>query len=67
LGSSVERWTNDIGPSDAMRWLSEDGADYGCARSTATNPGTTSCAPKRSMTAARPCMPTPPRTRGCND
>src|SRR5262245_15514851 len=37
----------------------------GCARSTATNPGTTNCVPKPAITAALPCTPTPPRTRGC--
>ena len=37
----------------------------GCARSTATNPGTTNCAPKPSITAAHLCMPTPPRIQGC--
>src|ERR1044072_5749448 len=37
----------------------------GCARSTATNPGTTSCAPKRSITVALPCTPTPRRIQGC--
>ena len=36
----------------------------GCAGSTATSPGTSSCAPKRSTTAARPCTPTLHRTRG---
>src|SRR5262245_56536653 len=37
----------------------------GCARSTATNPGTTNCAPKRSITAARPCTPTRRTIQGC--
>src|SRR3954470_2830050 len=36
------------------------------ARSTATSPGTTNCAPRRSITAARPCTPTPRTTRGCS-
>src|SRR4051794_23712541 len=36
------------------------------ARSTATSPGTTNCAPKRSITAARPCTPIPRTTRGCS-
>ncbi len=36
-----------------------------CARSTATNHGTTNCAPSRSMTAARPCMPTLRTIPGC--
>ena len=36
----------------------------GCARSTGTSPGTTSCAPEPSITAARACTPTPRTTRG---
>src|SRR5215217_1776205 len=38
----------------------------GCARSTATNPGTTNCAPKRSIRAARPCTPTLRTIQGCS-
>src|SRR5262245_55345266 len=38
----------------------------GCARSTATNPGTTNCAPKRSITAARACTPTRRTIQGCS-
>ena len=38
----------------------------GCARSTATSPGTTSCAPTPSTTAAPPCTPTRRTTRGCS-
>ena len=38
----------------------------GCARSTATSPGTTSCAPRPSITAALPCTPTPRTIRGCS-
>src|SRR5829696_4472426 len=37
----------------------------GYARSTATNPGTTNCAPKPSIAAARPCTPTPRTIQGC--
>ena len=38
----------------------------GCARSTATNPGTTNCAPKPSITVARPCTPTLRTIQGCS-
>jgi Protein of unknown function (DUF2637) len=38
----------------------------GCARSIATNPGTTNCAPKPSNTAARPCTPTQRTIQGCS-
>ena len=38
----------------------------GCARSTATSPGTTNCAPKPSITVARPCTPTRRTIRGCS-
>ena len=38
----------------------------GCARSTATNPGTTNCAPRRSIVVALPCMPTPRTIRACS-
>jgi hypothetical protein len=54
------------GPRMPRRGCPSRATITGCARSTATNPGTTSCAPKRSITVARPCMPTPPKTRGCN-
>ena len=54
----------DIGRSDATAWLSEHGAGTGCARSTATNAGTTNCAPKPSITVARPCTPTRRTIRG---
>jgi hypothetical protein len=37
----------------------------GYARSIGTNPGTTNCAPKPSMTGAHPCMPTPDTIQGC--
>src|SRR5262249_39136512 len=38
----------------------------GYARSTATSPGTTNCAPKRSITAALPCTPTLRTIQGCS-
>jgi hypothetical protein len=38
----------------------------GCARPTATNPGTTNCAPKPSLTVARPCTPTLRTIPGCS-
>ena len=38
----------------------------GCARSTATSPGTTSCAPRPSITAALPCTPTRRTIQGCS-
>ena len=38
----------------------------GYARSTATSPGTTSCAPKRSITVALPCTPTLRTIQGCS-
>jgi LAS superfamily LD-carboxypeptidase LdcB len=50
----------DIGSFDATAWLSER------ARSTATSPGTTNCAPRRSIVVALPCMPTPRTIRGCS-
>src|SRR4029453_4724937 len=37
----------------------------GGARSTATNPGTTNCAPRRSITVALRCTPTLRTIRGC--
>jgi hypothetical protein len=55
----------DIGHFDATAWLSEHGANYGCARSTATNPGTTNCASKPSITVALPCTPTLRTIQGC--
>src|SRR4029453_10100052 len=39
----------------------------GCARSTATNPGTTSHGPTPSITVARLCTPTLRRIQGCSD
>ena len=56
----------DIGPSRATAWLSKHGAGTGYAGSTGTSPGTTNCAPKPSMTVARPCMPTPGTIQGCS-
>jgi zinc D-Ala-D-Ala carboxypeptidase len=57
----------DIGPFDATAWLSEHGAKYGLCQIYSNEPWHYELrAPKRSITAARPCMPTPPRTRGCN-
>jgi hypothetical protein len=38
----------------------------GCARSTATKPGTTNYVRKPSITVARPCTPTPRTIRGCS-
>jgi hypothetical protein len=38
----------------------------GCARSTATNPGTTNCAPKPAITVALPCTPTLRTIQGCS-
>ena len=54
------------GPPMPRRGCPRTAPRTGCARSTATNPGTSNCAPKPSIRAARPCMPTPPRTRGCS-
>jgi hypothetical protein len=38
----------------------------GCARSTATSPGTTSCVPKPLITGALRCTPIPRTIRGCS-
>ena len=38
----------------------------GCAGSTATSPGTTNCARRPSIAAARPCTPTRPTIQGCS-
>ncbi len=38
----------------------------GSARSTATSPGTTNCARRPSLTAARPCTPTLRKIQGCS-
>ena len=47
-----------LGPPMPRRGCPSTAPSTGCARSTATNPGTTNCAPKPSITVARPCTPT---------
>ena len=47
-----------LGPPMPRRGCPSTAPGTGCARSTATNPGTTNCAPKPSMTVALPCTPT---------
>ena len=54
------------GPPMPRRGCPSTAPSTGCARSTATNPGTTNCAPRRSIAVARPCTPTPRTIRGCS-
>ena len=56
-----------LGPPMPRRGCPSTAPSTGCARSTATNPGTTNCAPKPSITAARPCTPTLRTIQGCSD
>ena len=56
----------DIGLANAASWLSGTAPHTGCARSTTTSPGTTSCAPRPSLTLARPRTPTQRTTHGCS-
>src|SRR5918994_3285213 len=55
-----------LGPSMRRLGCPSTGESTGCARSTATNPGTTNCAWKPSITVARPCTPTLRTTQGCS-
>src|SRR5215218_498848 len=57
------RWT--LAPSMPRRGCPNTATNTGYARSTATNRGTTNCAPKPSITAARPCTPTLRTIQGC--
>src|SRR5688572_7640732 len=54
------------GPSTPRRGCPNTAPRTGYARSTATNPGTTNCAPKPSITAALPCTPTLRTIQGCS-
>jgi hypothetical protein len=54
------------GPPLPRRGCPHTAPPTGCAGSTATNPGTTSCARKLSLAVARPRTPTPRRTQGCS-
>ena len=56
----------DIGPTTPRRGCRSTAPSTGCARSTATNPGTTNCGPEPSITGARRCTPTRHTTRGCS-
>ena len=57
----------DIGPSDATAWLSEHGAAVRAVPDLRQRTLALRTAPRsRSITAARPCTPTPRRTRGCS-
>ena len=53
------------GPAMPRRGCPSTAPSTGCARSTATSPGTTSCAPKPSITVARPRTPTRRTIHGC--
>jgi hypothetical protein len=53
-----------LGPSMPRRGCPSTAPSTGCARSTATNPGTTNCAPKPSIMVALPCTPTLRRIQG---
>ncbi len=54
-------------PSLPRRGCPGAAPDMGCARSTATNPGTTNGVPTPPSTVARPCMPIPHMIRGCSE
>ena len=54
------------GPPMPRRGCPSTAPSTGCARSTATNPGTTNCAPKPSITVARRCTPTLRTIQGCS-
>ena len=54
------------GPPAPRRGCPNTAPSTGSAGSTGTSPGTTNCAPKPSMTVARPCMPTPGTIQGCS-
>ena len=56
----------DIGPSDATAWLSEHGAEYGLCQIYSNEPWHSNCAPKPSITVARPCTPTLRTIQGCS-
>ena len=53
----------DIGPSMPPRGCRSMAPSMGRARPTATSPGTTKCAPGRSVVVALRCMPTPREDR----
>ena len=53
------------GPSMPRPGCPSTAPTTGCARSTATNPGTMNCAPKPPGAAVLACMPTPRTIRGC--
>lgn len=57
----------DIGPLMPRPGCSNMASSTGCARSTATNLGTTNCVQQRSITAARLCTPTRRTIPGCSD
>lgn len=54
----------DVGPDAAIEWLSFNGAWYGSARSTPTNPGISNTFPTPPRTAVRRCIRTRHGTRG---
>jgi hypothetical protein len=61
------RGTRSIsGPLLPLRGCPSTAPSTGCARSTKTNPGTTNCAPKPSLTAALACTRTLLTTQGCS-
>ena len=55
-----------LGPSMPRRGCPSTAPSTGYARSTATNPGTTNCGPKPSITGALPCTPTLCTIQGCS-
>src|SRR5215211_2869751 len=56
-----------LGPPMPRRGCPSTAPSTGYARSTATNPGTTNCAPKPSITVARPYTPTLRTIQGCSN
>ena len=54
------------GPPMPRRGCPSTAPSTGCARSTATSPGTTNCAPKPAITVALPCTPTLRTIQGCS-
>jgi hypothetical protein len=56
-----------LGPSMPRHGCPSTAPSTGYARSTATNPGTTNCAPKPSITVARRCTPTLRTIQGCSN
>jgi hypothetical protein len=55
-----------LGTSMPRRGCPSTAPSTGCARSTATSPGTTNCASRRSITVALPCTPTLRTIQGCS-